>query len=317
MNMQKRQKLNIFLSAAISATTFSMLLQGYAPSSELFLRLLGGMIAAAGVALLGEDLSAQEANFGSSDIILGTAKCLLGGWILLYPSAAAPYLSVLVAGILFFHSLSLFQLAAETRHIHQGKAIRMAAAGAITAAAAILVVVLRNTAYRDMLLKLSLLVDTAALLVTGVLLLFVRKKAQGERPKAEQRPAAAKPKTAAAPAAAISENASASAAVNTAGTMLVAAENVAADAMTPAASSLTTVQPAVLSAEDDDDAPEAPLTPEQIAQEKEEEAAATDVLKGLGRMASRVGKRASSTAKATVRGFKDGLHDGKEERSTQ
>ncbi|MCI2047051.1 MAG: DUF308 domain-containing protein [Faecalibacterium sp.] len=286
MDMQKRQKLNIFLSAVISATTYGMLLQGYAPSSELFLRLLGGMIATAGGVLLWEDLSAKEANFGSSDIILGTAKLLLGGWILLYPASAAPYLSVLVAGMLFFHSLSLLQLAAETRHLHKGKAIRMAVAGGITAAAGILVVVLRNTAYRETLLSIGLLVDTAALFVTGFLLLFVRKKA-AEPSKAEKQPTG-KVKSQAAAAAAIGENAP------------VAGAALTADA-----------QPALPQADAEEDAP-VPLTPEQIAQDKEDEAAAQDMLKGLGRMASRVGKRASDTAKATVRGFQDGMQEGKQ-----
>jgi uncharacterized membrane protein HdeD (DUF308 family) len=300
MTMIKRQKLNAFLSAVIAGTAGALLAQGYEGDSLIFIMMLGGMILASGLFLLLEDALGKNADFGSSDIIIGTCKAAVGLWIMLKRDAAAANLREILAAVILYHCLYLLQQAAETRFWEKKKAKLVLLTAVVSGAAGLLLYFLPS--FLDPLLfqQICLFADAAALLVAAFVLLRAKAGAPAEKdkkPAAKAAPVPTEDRTvsAAQPAAA--------AAVSGAAGATGASVPDAAPASAPAAAPAEETRPA------EPETPVIPL-PKEEPLSPEDRAAAQDALKGLGRLASRAKKSMKQTAKNTVKEFHAGMREG-------
>jgi hypothetical protein len=296
MTMIKRQKLNAFLSAVIAGTAGALLAQGYEGDSLIFIMMLGGMILASGLFLLLEDALGKNADFGSSDIIIGTCKAAVGLWIMLKRDVAATNLREILAAVILYHCLYLLQQAAETRFWEKKKAKLVLLTAVVSGAAGLLLYFLPS--FLDPLLfqQICLFADAAALLVAAFVLLRAKAGAPAEKDK--------KPAAKAAP-------------VPTEDRTVSAAQPAAAAAVSGAAgASAADAAPASAPAAPAEDArpaePETPAIPlpKEEPLSPEDRAAAQDALKGLGRLASRAKKSMKQTAKNTVKEFHAGMREG-------
>ena len=260
----KRQKMQTFCSALIALLAGGLLSGGYAAvGTPLFAQVLGGLLLAAGLVQLAQELLDRQPAAGSADLLLGAGKLIAGLWVLLHTADAAAQYFTLPAAVMLYHGLYLLQQASTLRRARRQTAVLLAGMGAVAAAAALLPLCIPADAQSAFPLELCLFADGVALLAAGVLLLFVRA------PKAAAQPAE---KPAEKPAAQSAEK--------------------------------PTAQPAEKPAEKP-----AAQSAEKPAADADEDSGAA-FLQGLGRLAARAKKRAGDTAKATVSGFRDGLHDG-------
>ena len=282
MKISLRQKINIFISAAVVGTAGSMLTSGYSTDTAMFYWTLGGLLIAAGLATMLMDVMGRQVTTGSSDVILGAEKIAVGVWVLVQQQTAMENVHWLLAAVALYHALYLVQQAVEVRRLQRSRMAIFLTTAVLSFVSALGIAFLPVQAQKYLDVGLFMILDCAALLISGVSLLLVKapKDAQASSAKAVTKPDAQTGAGAAAQP---------------------AAQAAAAVSAAPAAAAAAEPE------EDEDDEPVP--TAAQLAEDKENTAAANDAIKSFGRLAGKFKDRAAKTATAAVSGFKDGLHD--------
>lgn len=321
MKIYPKQKVNAFLAAIVSGLAGGMLSGGYAGLEDaLFARVVGLAILTAGLVQAYQDLLQDPPASGSSDLILGVGRAVLGGWLLLFPAQGAAGMRQLLTGAVLFHGLYILQQAVLLRRARARKAAILAGLALVSLGFGLAMALLPDSLLAALGLALPLYADTGMLLAAGFLLLFTLSEGEeplpGKKPHVKK-PAAAAKKPGKAPQegpAAANEGADGAAPPQDARPPEKAA---AADAgaeketqtQTEPAGGAETGEAARAAAEREQ-AEQARRAARAARREKEEEQAAMSALQALGHMAGKAKKRAGQTAKNTVAGFKAGLHDG-------
>ncbi len=340
MKIGLRQKINIFISAAVSGSIASMIAGGYGLDEAMLFWTLGGLLIAAGLATMLMDVMGRQITTGSSDVILGVEKIAAGVWVLVAQKAAMENAKWLLAAIALYHSVYLVQQAVEVRRLQRSRMEIFVVTAMVSLVAALGIAFLPVSMQKYLDAGSCLLLDCAALVIAGVSLLLVRapkeapKAAPAAKAAAAPRPAA--PVRAAAPAQAGSsadtgavligaaeplpepaaQQPAAQEAASAAETPAEDAENGAA-AAPEAAAEATEAAPAAETAPAADEAAaeaeEAPAPRPAAARQAEDRAntaAANDALRSFGRMAGKFRDRTVKTFSGTVSGFKEGMQDG-------
>lgn len=322
MKIYPKQKVNAFLAAIVSGLAGGMLSGGYAGLDDvLFARVAGLAILTAGLVQAYQDLLQDPPASGSSDLILGVGRAVLGGWLLLFPAQWTARMPAVLAGAVLFHGLYILQQAVLLRRARPRKAATLAGLSLVSLVLGGAMALLPDGLLATVGLALPLYADAGMLLATGFLLLFTLSDEEealpAKKPRAKK-PAAQKPVKAPQeqPAAANGKPAGTDGEGSAPPQDAPAPDEAAAEKEKP-----TEPEQAGPAAENDSPAAEpgesarAAAESERAEQarraaarrEKEEEQAAMSALQALGHMAGKAKKRAGQTAKNTVAGFKAGL----------
>ena len=283
MTIFPKQRTNLFLAAFIAGLAAGTLSTGFMTAEDpTFVLVLGCAVALAGVVQIYQELTQTPAP-GSSDLLLGAGQLVGGAAMALQHKNAANFIHTALCALCIFYALTVLQLAANLRKKHKKKAKQFALAGAVPFVLAVLPLVPPIALGAHICLYAA----CAALVFAGVVVAFLLPFEQ-EAAKEQAKKLAAAEKKAEKPAP----------------KPLTAEEQAAKEE-----AARQKAEQAAKEAEARKKA-EAARKAKEAKEEAEAEAEAMNLLAGLGSLAGKAKKRAAATAKNTVAGFKDGLHDG-------